>query len=284
MHLWTVHFQTVGPLPSFPRVQAICSEVQSSPKYYNAGRYRQKERQCLFKYSLQGEGAFRDGAGVHRVPKGAGFLCEIRDPETAYYYPEDGREPWTFVYITFWAESAQAMVRELLSRYGPLYELPPHEGLIRRLVEYRRCDGKRPAVTPAEGAELVMATLVSLAAARQSRLQERVGHALVRRAQDTVANRLDRNLNATELADLLSVSREHLARVFKEQTGTTPHAYILRQKMLLACHLLKESSLSSKEVAARLGYPQPAHFSRTFKRVLGMPPRRFREVGTIPAL
>jgi AraC family transcriptional activator of pobA len=54
--------------------------------------------------------------------------------------------------------------------------------------------------------------------------------------------------------------------------------------MLLACHLLKKSSLNGKEIAARLGYGQPAHFSRTFKRVTGMNPRRFREVGVIPVL
>ena len=71
-------------------------------------------------------------------------------------------------------------------------------------------------------------------------------------------------------------------RTARESSGTTPHDYQLRQKMLLACHLLKETLMRNKEVAQRLGYEQPTHFSRTFMRVLRMPPRRFRAVGTIP--
>jgi AraC-like DNA-binding protein len=89
-------------------------------------------------------------------------------------------------------------------------------------------------------------------------------------------------VNVSELADRLRVSREHLTRVFKEQTLRTPWQYILRQKMLHACRLLKTTQLTHKEIAFRLGYDTPAHFTRTFKHVLGMTPGRFRAVGTIP--
>ena len=122
---WRTEFYSLRRMPAFPRVTLIESERQDAPSYRHEGRYRQKERHCLFKYTLSGRGVFRDGAGEHPLPAGTGFLCEIRDPETAYYYPPDGTEPWVFVYATLVGDPAAGMVRELTGRYGPVYAIEP---------------------------------------------------------------------------------------------------------------------------------------------------------------
>jgi len=80
----------------------------------------------------------------------------------------------------------------------------------------------------------------------------------------------------------LGISREHLSRVFKEQTAQTPYQYLQRQKMLEACRLLKETRLTQKEVAFRMGYNVPAHFTRAFTRIMRLTPSRFRAVGIMP--
>ena len=56
--------------------------------------------------------------------------------------------------------------------------------------------------------------------------------------------------------------------------------YILRQKMSLACKLLKETNLSAKEVSARLGYARPGQFTRSFKKLLHVTPSQFRNMRT----
>ena len=43
--------------------------------------------------------------------------------------------------------------------------------------------------------------------------------------------------------------------------------------------LLRDSRLSVGEIAARVGYPDPFHFSKTFKNSEGVSPSRFREPG-----
>ncbi len=52
--------------------------------------------------------------------------------------------------------------------------------------------------------------------------------------------------------------------------------------MIEACRLLKETRLPQKEIAGQLGYAVPAHFTRTFTRVIHLAPRRFWQVGSIP--
>ncbi len=84
---------------------------------------------------------------------------------------------------------------------------------------------------------------------------------------------------------MLDVSREHLTRVFREQTGVTPYQFILRQRTVLACRLLQEGNFTNKEIAARLGYSSPAHFLRSFRSLVGVTPGEFRSAGlTIPIL
>ena len=46
--------------------------------------------------------------------------------------------------------------------------------------------------------------------------------------------------------------------------------------MQKAKKLLLDSQLSIKEIAARVGYPDPFHFSKSFKNAVGMSPAQYR--------
>jgi AraC-like DNA-binding protein len=282
--LWETRYDTRRPLQALPRLLTVAAEEQTDAAYRHEGRHRQGEGHCLFKYSLAGEGAFRDAAGEHRVPAGTGFLCEIRDPATAYYYPPAAAAPWRFVYAAFDGPAATALVRELTGRYGPLYRLPAAGGLVARLEACAGEDDMPREIGAAAGGALVMDLLLGLLAAGEARSRRRLSpaQALVGRARVVVEGHLERDLDASGLAHLLGVSREHLTRCFRAELGVSPYRYIVRQKMLLACHLLKETDLPAKAVAARLGYTAPSHFTRLFKRTLRMTPSRFRRDGVMP--
>lgn len=216
------------------------------------------------------------------MPAGSGFLVEIRDPATSYYYPPDGTEPWTFVWMAFKGEAVTRLVRDIVTRYGAVFSIAKAAPAIRRMLEARRHNGRTVPITSVQAAETVLGLLMALTATRESPRPEQTTCSLILRAQEAVASGTELNLNATALARQLNVSREHLTRKFREQMAITPYEYILRRKILQACHLLKETPMSSKEIATRLGYSIPAHFTRTFKRVVRMTPRQFRAVGSVP--
>ena len=282
MYHWTVHFQTVKPLPTLPRMVCVASETILAPSYAHYGRFRSGETHCLFKYTLKGEGVFSDVQGEHRVKEGMGFLCEICDPECGYYYSTTATEPWTFVWLAFEGGVARQMMRDVISRHGAVLALPRMRDEVERLMAFRKDDGATLSMPPARGARVVTDLLLALAEAQEAPCEEKSEPVLVRRAQQFVTDHIAKNLTVTELAQMLQVSREHLTRTFKEETALTPHDYILRQKLLLACQLLKETSLSNKQIGVKIGYAEPSHFARTFRRVMRMTPSRFRGVGTIP--
>ena len=281
MMLWNIRFDTVGRFSFLPRLLYTASETQSDTAYHLQGRLRTRENQIVFKYTLSGTGAFRDELGEHLLGPGEGFLCEVSDPATEYYYPPAAREPWTFVWATFDGNTARQWTRDLVSNGGHLFRLPRDAGIIETLRAFGS-DTRRHRVVQADwSAEFVLSLLLALTRIRDAGAHAASPGGVVRRAQELVANNLDRDINGKQVAALLRISREHLSRVFRRETGIPLHDYILQQKMDYACHLLRHSDLNSKEIAARLGYDSPAHFGRTFRRLTGLTPGDFRAEGRL---
>lgn len=283
MIVWLSRFQTRKPMSGFPILHSASEEVRFSPNYHHEGRFRQAERQIVFKYTIEGKGIFRDSCGEHVIEKGRGFLCKVNDPETAYYYDESFTDPWRFVYVTFLGPAAEKMTRNLIARYGPVFELAESGIIVKRLLELRRYSGEEVTMLNASrGSEIVCSVFHALAESRETFEAGSVNHVLVEKALAVVDKHLRDPFNATDLSHALSVSREHLSRVFRDELNITPHDYITRRKILGACELLKDTSLRAKEVASELGFDSHAHFTRTFKRIMQMTPTRFRAVGSVP--
>lgn len=87
----------------------------------------------------------------------------------------------------------------------------------------------------------------------------------------------DRQVDFSALAESLAVSAPYLSKLFHEQTGTSPMRYLTELRMSRARKLLADSSLTVREIAVRVGYPDPFHFSRSFKNAVGVSPAQFRE-------
>lgn len=81
-----------------------------------------------------------------------------------------------------------------------------------------------------------------------------------------------------QLDDLLTrhgVSYERFRKIFRQLTGQSPHDYRIKRRIDTARAMLAQQRMSIKQVAYALGYPDPFTFSRQFKQVVGVSPRRF---------
>jgi len=89
--------------------------------------------------------------------------------------------------------------------------------------------------------------------------------------------RVDTSLTVEEMSRHAGLSPTHFTRIFSQQMGFSPVEYFLRMKMQRACRFLTLTPLRVKEVAARLGYDDPYYFSRSFKKIMGVPPTACRQ-------
>jgi AraC-like DNA-binding protein len=65
--------------------------------------------------------------------------------------------------------------------------------------------------------------------------------------------------------------------VIKSKTGRTVTDWISHQTLMVAKDFLLNTSYSSKEIAYKLGFSEPTHFSRFFKKQTQMAPNAFRK-------
>ncbi|OLR92792.1 helix-turn-helix transcriptional regulator [Actinokineospora bangkokensis] len=128
------------------------------------------------------------------------------------------------------------------------------------------------------------------AESRLALIRERLGLHLDRRATPAPAHRdpglarrlrdlLDANtVPGVALADAsaaLHAHPVHLVRAFSAEFGLPPHRYLTGRRVDLARRLLLDG-VRPAEVAAAAGFYDQSHLTRHFKRMLGVPPSRFR--------
>src|SRR3954470_22047956 len=83
-------------------------------------------------------------------------------------------------------------------------------------------------------------------------------------------------LSVTNLARAVNVSPSYLTRLFREQVGRPPARFARDARLERAHLLLRTSFLTVKEVMAEVGWNDPSHFCRDFKREFGASPTAVR--------
>lgn len=87
---------------------------------------------------------------------------------------------------------------------------------------------------------------------------------------------LDEEVTVEQLAARAHMSPRTFARRFRQETGTTPYRWILRQRVLLAQRLLEATDETMGAIASHTGFGTAAALRHQFVRSLGTTPRSYR--------
>jgi transcriptional regulator GlxA family with amidase domain len=102
--------------------------------------------------------------------------------------------------------------------------------------------------------------------------------ASIRELQIWMADHLDARLSVDDLAARMSMSVRNFERVFTREVGTTPSQYVLQLRVEAARRLLERADGGLKGVASTAGFGSADVMRRAFVRLLGITPRRYREL------
>ncbi|NKY39826.1 GlxA family transcriptional regulator [Cellulomonas septica] len=92
---------------------------------------------------------------------------------------------------------------------------------------------------------------------------------------------LDQDLTVPDLAARAFVSERTFARRFKSETGTTPAAWITRQRLVRAQEMLERSDATVEEIARLCGFGTAAVLRHHFARTLGTSPQAYRRTFSV---
>jgi len=107
--------------------------------------------------------------------------------------------------------------------------------------------------------------------------QESPQQAILFRFQQFINQHFLTRKRVSDYADLLAITPDYLGQVVRDMTGKTPLTLIAERVILEAQTLLLYSDLNISEIADYLGYEEPTHFGRFFRRHMGMSPTAWRE-------
>lgn len=100
---------------------------------------------------------------------------------------------------------------------------------------------------------------------------------LVKGVASYVRHHLSDAIKTEDIANALFISRSHLSTRFKQETGMNLTEYIHYIKISEAKHLLKHTDKNLLLISNYLGYSSQSHFTRIFKKMVGMSPIEYRE-------
>jgi AraC family transcriptional regulator len=98
----------------------------------------------------------------------------------------------------------------------------------------------------------------------------------MRRVTEFIQTHIEEEITLNELARNVGLSPSHFCSLFHKASGKTPHQFILHCRIQHAKALLAKQSNSILDVALASGFRTHQHFSRIFRRHVGIPPSAYR--------
>jgi AraC-like DNA-binding protein len=122
--------------------------------------------------------------------------------------------------------------------------------------------------------QLILAATRLLSSAPSHRVVQR--HPAVTRACQLIDREPGAHWTRDKLARASGSSPSQLGSLFRRELGTSPHDYLLKRRIELAKHRLRDTDITVTQLSADLGFSSSQHFARVFRQYAGVSARAWR--------
>lgn len=155
-----------------------------------------------------------------------------------------------------------------------LYEKLPSE--LRNILEVRGFGRSLGEARDEQGLKLLLEEQFDLI---MEKIAPRIGHEKneeINKALEFIRSHYHQDITLANIAAAVSISPGYLCRLFKEYRKQTVMECLEKYRVEKAVELLKNTDLSVKEVALRVGFKDPNYFSKVFRKVTNSSPTAVR--------
>lgn len=112
-------------------------------------------------------------------------------------------------------------------------------------------------------------------------LDRHAGSFIVNQATAYIEEHYAQKLTLQEVADKCYVSQWHLSKLINKYTGNTFYELLNNVRIEKAKTLLNDPKLKIGDIVDMVGYSDAAHFSRVFKRIVGVSANEYRNSSAV---
>lgn len=235
----------------------------------------------LFHYALSGTGILyaddsKGNTKEYRIKSNQGFMIF---PGQINTYISDKNLPWEYV----WVEFDGLRVKEALDIAGLSCDSPVYhakfkelrETMVQEMLYLTEHEDFSPFHLIGHLYLFFDAMLQSIAPETNTS-QKRLQDYYIHEALTYIEQNFQNDITVEDIAKICGLNRSYFGKIFKDSTGKTPQQFLLTYRMIKATELLKLTKLSIGDISNAVGYTNQLHFSRAFKNVYGIPPRKWR--------
>lgn len=211
----------------------------------------------LIHYVIKGTGVFSNATGDYPVKSRQIFLIR---PGELYSYVSDKDDPWSYIWVGF----NGAVAERLKALPSPVMDY--REDTFFDLQKVNDMSSMRE--------EFVTSRIYEILCVLFSK-QEQKPH-YVGQAQNYIRLNYMQPITAENVADFVGVSLRYLTRLFRGSTGNGVQDYIISTRLGHAKQFLSQG-FSVSETAFKSGFNDAFHFSKAFKKAMGISPSEYKK-------
>lgn len=230
-------------------------------------------------YCVDGKGWYKIYGKKYDITKNQ-FV--ILPPEVPYSFGADESDPWTI----YWLHYSGSLCRSFLLPNSAPQNIEPGENSrlqdrIQLFEEIYRCFSmgyiKEYMIYSSMCLHVFLASFIWLEQYRYIQIPSHKEYSFSSKVIHYMQENIDRNLTLQQLAQHFKYSRSHFSMLFQKEAGVSPMNYFIHLKIQKACQYIALTNLKLNEISVKLGFEEPAYFSRIFTKIMGKSPSVYRK-------
>jgi two-component system response regulator YesN len=101
--------------------------------------------------------------------------------------------------------------------------------------------------------------------------------AVFAKAKEHIWQNYSRDISLKTLSDAVGINPYYLSHLFRKELGTSFLEYLTSVRLAVAKSLLRQNGMSVMQICLEVGYQDPSHFAKVFKRREGVHPTAYRK-------
>ncbi len=250
--------------------------------YYPHAKYHYRERpegciENIFIYCENGKGWIKHKETIHLLTRNQAFIIPVNE---AHAYGADNSDPWSIYWFHFRGQNV-SMFSNIIGQIIHVEESDKSRFDDRFQLFEEMYQNLEMGYSP-ENLEYVSFCLMHFLASLKYINQYRE----IKKAKETdviqksilfMKENLENKINLEDIARNIGYSVSYFGTFFAQKTSYAPMEYYNQLKIQRACSYLQFSDMKIKEIAFRLGYYDPFHFSKAFRQEMEVTPKEYRK-------
>ncbi|MDD3251061.1 MAG: AraC family transcriptional regulator [Lachnospiraceae bacterium] len=225
----------------------------------------------LLMYIRKGSCEIETGDRTYQAHRGQVVMLDCYAPHA--YSTDTG---WDAEWLHFDGQQARDYFNVILADGNPVITLQDTCRLERYLHKIYLQFKERLSTKEALLNNYIVNILTELLISRDAERSVNVSAGIIEDIIAYISEHMTDELSLEELAGQASLSPFYFSRLFKKETGFSPHGYVIATRVNTAKYLLKSSDETIKNICFSTGFTSESSFCTTFKKVTGSTPSEYR--------